>query len=204
MTRTLILAGVGTLLLTGYAVSQSMIESAVSAAGGSAAGVAGKKVSEGLDSVFGKVGTITKAAASTGTKKDERVRLAAPIPPLPAVGGAEGAPAGNPTAPAAVARPVARRAAINPGKSGKPVAAVESAPMPAEAPVATPATPPPPPRNLNDLSSGNSREEVLGKWGKPAGRLTTSNDEGHVEVYKYPEGSVKIVNGKVTEIRPRQ
>jgi hypothetical protein len=77
-------------------------------------------------------------------------------------------------------------------------------PTPQPEALRTPPPPPPPPRDLNELPNGSSREDVLGKWGKPAGRLTMSNDEGFVEVYKYPEGAVRIVNGKVTEIRPKQ
>lgn len=203
MTKTLILASVGTLFLAGAAVSQTIVESAVSAAGGTAAGVAGKKVSEGIDSVFGKVSGITKAAADTG-KKDERHRLAAPIPPLPSIPGSAEAPNATPRT------AIRRQAAVAPGtrsaKSAGANAASHPEPVPsteAQTPAAVVA-PPPPPRNLNELSNGSSRDEVIGKWGKPAGRLTMSNDDGLVEVYKYPEGSVRIVNGTVTEIRPKQ
>jgi hypothetical protein len=200
------------MILTGVAVSQTIVESAVSAAGGTAAGVAGRKVGQGIESVFGKVGGATKAAAETGAKRDDLHRLAAPIPPLPPIPGtADAAPP--------PARTGARRQAAAVTPSSKPLksaitggagAAEASTELPVQA-VGEPApqpeavrTPPPPPRNLNELPGGSSREEVLGKWGKPAGRLTMSNDEGFVEVYKYPEGTVRIVNGKLTEIRPNQ
>src|SRR5580658_7857229 len=52
--------------LTCVAYGQSMIETAAAAAGGSVGGVAGKKVSDGLTSIFEKVDKSAAKAAKSG------------------------------------------------------------------------------------------------------------------------------------------
>ncbi|MCS7025437.1 MAG: DUF2845 domain-containing protein [Bryobacteraceae bacterium] len=207
MKKILTAATLGSFFLAGPAKSQSMLESATAAAGGSAAGVAGKKVSDGIDAVLGKLSGVAKAAASTGAQKDERRRLAAPIPPLPSVPAAAGA---APKPAPATPRSTLRRAELSPSKTKNLEAPPALAPTLVEPlslaspPAGSSSSAAVPARNLSELSNGSSREDVLSRWGKPPGRLTTSNNEGLVEVYKYPEGSVRLVNGKVTEIRPAQ
>ena len=55
--------------------------------------------------------------------------------------------------------------------------------------------------------SGASRDEVASKMGKPASRITMSDDQGLVEIVSFKGeggklGSVRMVNGRVTEVRP--
>src|SRR5260370_32416361 len=80
------------LFVTGAVSAQSLVEHAAAAAGGSAGGVAGKKVGDGLSKIFGKVDTQTKAAAEKGgTSKSSKT--AADTTPLLQVG--PGAPMGK-------------------------------------------------------------------------------------------------------------
>lgn len=191
-------------LVVGAIVSaQSLIESATAAAGGSAAGVAGKQVSDGLDKVFGKMGEVTKKAASTGV--DSGLRKTAPsAPPVPEVRlpgqpATASSPAGSPP------RTPGRRQAANRTPATSPTDS-PSAPTPQPAVNAAPPALLP---TLDDLKSlaGASREEVQGKMGKPASRITMSDDDGLVEIVSFKGeggklGSLRMVNGRVTEVRP--
>lgn len=193
-------------LVVGAIVSaQSLIESATAAAGGSAAGVAGKQVSDGLDKVFGKMGEVTKKAAGTGV--DNGLRKTAPTaPPVPEVRlpdqpATASSPAGSP------ARTPGRRQAANRTPATSPTASAPPSPATPEPAVA--AAPPAPLPTMDDLKSlsGASREEVSSKMGKPASRITMSGDEGLVEIVSFKGeggklGSVRMVNGRVTEVRP--
>jgi hypothetical protein len=55
----------GATMLAGTAWGQAMTEFGAAAAGGSIGGAGGKKVSDGLTSIFGKVGAQTEKAAAT-------------------------------------------------------------------------------------------------------------------------------------------
>ncbi|MBL8218531.1 MAG: hypothetical protein JNL62_04855 [Bryobacterales bacterium] len=193
-----------TLVVGAIVSAQSLIESATAAAGGSAAGVAGKQVSDGLDKVFGKMGEVTKKAAGTG---DSGLRKTAPgVPPVPEVRltgqpATAAAPAGNAprTAPG-------RRQASNRGSVGAVAAGVTPAAEPAPAVTAAPPAPVPTVEDLKSLN-GASRDEVTSKMGKPASRITMSDDQGLVEIVSFKGeggrlGSVRMVNGRVTEVRP--
>lgn len=70
------------ILAVPLASAQSLVESATAAAGGSAAGMAGKTVSEGIDSVFSKVAGAAGSSASQGRKSG---RIAPAVPPIPSV-----------------------------------------------------------------------------------------------------------------------
>jgi len=197
-------------LVVGAIVSaQSLIESATAAAGGSAAGVAGKQVSDGLDKVFGKMGEVTKKAAGTG---DSGLRKTAPgVPPVPEVR-LTGQPA-TAAAPAANAAKTApgRRQANNRGPATTGGAVAAGVTPAAEPTPAVAAAPPAPLPTLEDLKSlnGASRDEVNSRMGKPASRITMSDDQGLVEIVSFKGeggklGSVRMVNGTVTEVRPAQ
>src|SRR5580658_8015567 len=54
------------ILMCGVAFGQSILETGAAAAGGSVGGVAGKKVSDGITAIFGKVDKQTAKAAETG------------------------------------------------------------------------------------------------------------------------------------------
>jgi hypothetical protein len=192
--------------------AQAILEYGAAAAGGSAAGVAGKKVSDSLDKVMNKVVDMTKNSATT----DNRPRKMAPaVPPVPEVRlrdlnpPQEAAKSRNTTAPGR--RQANLRPAGSPAETvsappandpvGDPVSPAPEAPAPPPAPVAT----------IEDLKSldGASREAVLTKMGKPASRITMSDDRGLVETYSFRNsngnlGSVQIINGTVATVRPAQ
>lgn len=188
--------------------AQSLVESAAAAAGGSAAGVAGKKVSDGLDKVFSSVGGVAATAAGTGDAKGRRGMLS--VPPIPEVR-MKSQPAG--ATPGPLPRTGGGRQANLRGPAQGATAAVtatDPAPV-AEAVPAAPAAPPAPLATVEDLKtlSGATREDVVGKMGKPAARITSNDDGGLVEVYTFRGqggslGSVRMMNGKVTDVRPAQ
>lgn len=84
-------------ILAGAAGAQSLTEYGAAAAGGAVGGAAGKKVSEGISTIFGKVDQQTKAAAKTDAVKP------VPPPPPPDATGATASPA--PAAPSGVSTP---------------------------------------------------------------------------------------------------
>jgi hypothetical protein len=84
------------LVLAPSAFAQAIIENALAASGGSAAGVAGKPVSDAASSIMGKAGALLDQAAGAKVKKDEpapaikfapvvRYAVMPPAPPLPEV-----------------------------------------------------------------------------------------------------------------------
>ncbi|MCC6389499.1 MAG: hypothetical protein IT167_02765 [Bryobacterales bacterium] len=190
--------------------AQTIVESATAAAGGSAAGVAGKRVSEGLDSVFGKVAGVTGSATTQGRKSG---RVAPAVPPIPNVRlnareGANLAAGANVKQPSEIAQPAGRQAAPQSSAVSAEPAVRPSAP-PAEM-AAPPASPTGPTlQDLQSLSAGASRQQVFDKLGQPASRISMSNDDGFVEVMKFRNqdgsiGSVRVVNGKVTAVNVAQ
>lgn len=202
--RRIWISGVLSLAAAALMSGQSIVESATAAAGGSAAGAAGKTVSDGLDAVFGKVGGVVKTASGGKPRKATPA-----VPPLPTVRltGQQPAPEAEPKtrvkAPAAVVRRQANLQA-----SPKTTVTVDPE-IPGESltPPAPPAPVEPSIADLSGLSAGTSREDVLRKMGKPASRITMSEDHNLVEVYKFRNregdlGSVRMVNGQVSEVKP--
>jgi hypothetical protein len=200
--------------------AQTLVEHAAAAAGGTAAAAAGKKVSEGIDSVFGKLGTITKDAAAPSDNKNKPRRGIDPAPPIPEVRLGAGTAATVPAVPGAkkAATPAVASKRTTDGSAGvAPASATEAAaaatdPAAAEAPAvpAAPAVPPTPQVTASDVAAtvvGTTREDVTGKLGKPASRVTMDDDGKLVEIYTYRNaggslGSLRLVNGQVTEVRP--
>jgi hypothetical protein len=202
------MAGVVT-TASGY--GQTMVETAAAAAGGSVGGVAGKKVSDGLTSIFEKVDkSAAKAAKSGDTKGGTRGSSAAKSAtsasrqgtdtdsnePLLEVGPGVPRPDSNVPPP-----PPLRRASVR-----KAVPAVEP-PPPAIEPPPAPALPPPPQMTADDLkhvTSGMQRNDVL-KLGEPSSRISMV-DEGHLlEIYRYQGkdktlGVVRLTDGAVSTV----
>ena len=190
--------------LTGCAWSQSLTEAAGAAAAGSAGGVAGKKVSDGLTTVFNKVEKHTAKAADGAAKPKN-----SPASPLLEVG--PGIPKDRTNA---VPPPPVRRAAVHKQHGpAMPVAPTPEPPAPAAVlPEAVPVPPPPAPpemtvEDLKKIATGTSREELL-KLGTPASRITMF-DDGHIaEIYRYMEkdttlGTVRLTDGVVAGIELR-
>lgn len=222
--RFLLIAVIGGTLVGG-ACAQAMIEHAASAAGGSIGGVGGKKVSDGISSVFGKVDGQAKAAAKTGksVKSDKKanasdepmLQLGAPTVVDRSKGEAnkkEIAPK-----PAHSAKSVNHQAApaaphTTPAHPSAPASEPSAHPVPAAA-AAIPVVAPPPPapeivpsrESLSAVAVGTSRQDVLAKVGTPSSRITMFEDGGAVEILRFSAksgslGSVRIVNGSVSEV----
>jgi len=190
--------GILLVLAAGLAGAQTMTEVGASAAGGAIGSAAGKKVSEGISAIFGKV---DKAAGKAAKPPEDNSKSAPLLEVGPAVvvkvqGGAESVP---PPPPAS-----GHRAAAKPA-----VAAAE--PLPEILPPPPPPPPPPPQVTVEDLkrvANGMSREDVL-KLGAPSSRIMMDDDEGHlVEVYSYADkdvsfGRVRLKDGVVSSVEVR-
>jgi hypothetical protein len=195
-------------LLTGTACAglgwaQAMTEAAAAAAGGSVGGVAGKKVSDGLTSIFNKVDKQTSKAAAVDvpappSKKDELEPILDVGPGVPKVQSHQ--PDSVPPPPPA---PSARHAAAAPRRPASPPPALSALQV-------TPAPPPPPSvttENLKTVTTGMNREDVL-RLGPPASRITMFDDGHVVEVYRYQTGDnslgvVRLTDGAVSSTQVR-
>jgi len=178
-------------ILAGAAFGQTMVEFGAAAAGGSVAGASGKKVSDGINSIFGKVnGTTDKAAASgkpAAGKQQPALEVSAGVPKDDSSG----------VPPPPESRTAVRKAAPEPASV---VTVAEVAPV---------APPPPAPQmtaeNLKQLTPGASREDVL-KLGVPSARITMIDDGHLVEVYSYIAhgenlGRVRLSDGAVASVQ---
>jgi hypothetical protein len=172
--------------------AQTMTEVGASAAGSAVGSAAGRRVSDGISAIFGKVDKATAKAATPPSNESRSAPLAEVAPGMPKVSiGIESVPPPPPV-------PGARR--VSPPK---PV--VE--PMPEILPPPPPPPPPPPQVTAEDLKTvthGMTRQDVL-KLGAPASRITMS-DEGHLfETFSYAAkdasiGRVKLVDGAVSSV----
>jgi hypothetical protein len=192
------------LAVAGLASSQAITDAAAMVAGSSVGAGAGKKVGEGISSVFNKVDATAAKAA-----KVEKVASVEKIAAKPSQKAADGGavllvgPGG-----------VVKDHSLVPPPPPKKVAVVPP-PPPAAPPtpaVLTPVfVPPPPPQAtaevLRTVASGTPRDEVL-KLGAPSSRVTMF-DEGHlVEIYRYQSrdttfGVVRLSDGSVSNVQVR-
>jgi len=178
--------------LAGAVWGQTLTEFGAAAAGGSAAGASGKKVSEGATAIFGKVNGATDKAGATGKPAPAKQQPALEVSPGVPKDDSSGVP--PPPETHAVAR------------TGVP----EPAPVITVAEVAPVAPPPPPPpqmtaENLKQVAPGASREDVL-KLGAPSARITMIDDGHLVEVYNYIAhgeelGRVRLSDGAVASVQ---
>jgi len=188
---TLVRTALAGTLLAGAAWGQTMVEFGSAAAGGSVAGASGKKVSDGITAVFGKVnGTTDKAAASgkpAAGKQQPALEVSSGVPKDDGSG---------------VPAPPETHTAVR-------KAAPELAPVITVAEVAPVAPPPPPPQmtaeNLKQVAPGASREDLL-KLGAPSARITMIDDGHLVEVYNYIAhgenlGRVRLTDGAVASVQ---
>jgi hypothetical protein len=185
-------------LIAGLAGAQTMTEVGASAAGSAIGSAAGKKVSDGITAIFGKVDKTTTKAAKTPEDNSKAAPLLDVGPGAIKVsgGGSSGAGAESvpPPPPAAGHR-----------------ASVARAPVPEAMPEIMPPPPPPPPpppqvtpEDLKKISSGTSREELL-KLGAPSSRITMEDDGHLLETYSYAAkdmsfGRVKLTDGAVSSV----
>ena len=218
---------------SGFLCAQTMTEFGAAAAGSTAGGAAGKKVSDGISNIFGKVDQQTSAAAgkakSAPTAATElEVGPGAPKSKSMGPATASAEPANGSTTAKAV-RPPARK---SPGKASdkdadnslvpppppspadrKPVEPVRQraavAPPPV-APVAAPPPAPPPEVTLDDLKQvavGEQRDELL-KLGPPTVRISMWEDGHLLEIFSYRSkelmlGRVRLHDGAVDSVELR-
>lgn len=177
-------------LLSGCVCGQSLVEGAAAAAVGSAGGVAGKKVSDGMTKIFNKVDQQAAKAAESG-KNAPLLQVGPGVPK----GIAESVPAPPPPAHHAAIHKLA-----TPAPEPAPAPVVEVAPVP---------PPPPPPivtaEDLKKVAIGMNREELL-KFGAPSSRITMSEDDHLVEIYRYMQkeatlGVVRLTDGAVSSVQ---
>lgn len=191
--------GILLVLVAGLAGAQTMTEMGATVAGGAIGSAAGKKVSDGITSIFGKV---DKATGKAAKPPEDNSRSAPLLEVGPAVvvkgpGGPESVP---PPPPASGHRASAAKPAAT-----APEAMPEILPPP-------PPPPPPPPQvtaeDLKKLTNGMTRENVL-RLGAPSSRIMMDDDEGHlVEVYSYADkdislGRVRLKDGVVSSVEVR-
>jgi hypothetical protein len=185
----------GATMLAGTAWGQAMTEFGAAAAGGTVGGAGGKKVSDGISAIFGKVNNQAEKAAAPEKAAAEKTAK------QPALEVSPGVDTGDVPPPPPGARPVARKSA--PAAPPPPVKQAEVVPVPPP--------PPPPPQmtaeDLKQINPGASREDVL-KLGVPSARITMYSDGHLVEVYNYTAhgdnlGSVRLSDGAVASVKAR-
>jgi hypothetical protein len=178
--------------LVAIAGAQTMTEVGASAAGSAVGSAAGKKVSDGMTSIFGKVDKTAAKAAKPPEDNSKSAPLLEVGPGVPRVAGVE-----------------ARIESVPPPP---PPAGHRSAPKPV-APELTEILPPPPPpiptpqvsaSDLKKVSNGMSREDLL-KLGAPASRITMDEDGHLLESFSYADkdtsiGRVKLTDGVVSSV----
>ena len=180
---------VGTGLMVASAVfAQNLTEYSAAAAGGTAGGAGGKSVSDSVNRVLGKVASTTakaadKKPATAPELTNVTIRSVAPaqVEPLP-VGGAT----------SRKRAPVSRR-----------LQAVKVAP-----PVAPPTVSRPEPavEDVEKVTVGMKRSELMAKLGEPASKILIPDEGGLVEIYSYTAkgqvlGSVRLTNGSVVSVK---
>lgn len=174
------------------ASAQSMSEVGAAVAGSSIGSAAGKSVSDGITSIFGKVSDQTKKAASTkaapatGVVIGRGVPAAEPVvpPPPPLKGSVSQRRA-----------PVKWQGPTQPAPEPAPVA---EAPKSLETPKMTA-------EELAGITQGTTRADLL-RLGTPSSRITMFDDGHLVELYRYAGtqgalGTVRLSDGAVSSVR---
>jgi hypothetical protein len=189
-------------LIASVAGAQTMTEVGASAAGSAIGSAAGKKVSDGITAIFGKVDKSTAKAAKAPEDNSKSAPLLEVGPGVPKVVGISAGSSGPESVPPPP--PAAGHRAAVAAKPAAPEALPEIVPPP------PPPPPPPPQMTLDDLkkvASGMSREDLL-KLGAPVSRIMMDED-GHVlETFSYASGEnslgrVRLTDGLVSTVEIR-
>ncbi|HLJ18497.1 MAG TPA: hypothetical protein VKV15_28660 [Bryobacteraceae bacterium] len=209
-------------------MAQSLAEHSAAAVGGSAAGVAGPKVSDSLNRIMGRrVSPLVQQAAQTGsitvarpvTKAMTATRVSTTPPAAATRGGgvhpksAQDAAASSLESETRPPRSVVRALPKGPYHPRIIPALVPAASQNARVPVliqpaVTPPAPPPVPTtaDLQSIKPGLSRRDVVAKLGLPTDKIAMPDDEGHLsEVMHYSArgtdlGTVRMSDGLVTDV----
>lgn len=215
----------------GLLCAQTMTEFGAAAGGSTAGGAAGKKVSDGINNIFGKVDQQTSAAAGKAKSAPTAATVLEVGPGAP-----KGKPMGPATASAEPANGSTVKAAVRPaaGKSPgkapdknadnsmvpppppsaadrKPVEPARERAAVAPPPVAPPPVAPPPPQvtldDLKQVAVGEQRDELL-KLGPPSARISMWEDGHLLEIFSYRAkeltlGQVRLHDGAVHSVELR-
>lgn len=174
--------------------SQTMLEYGVTAAGGSTMGVAGKGVSDGINSIFRKLDQQTQGAAATS---ENRQRVEAPVE-------GEATDSSEPV-PAASSNQTRTATSATSAPSIAEIARQSNRARVSNAAVSSPELPELTSDDLAAVESGHARDEVVARLGAPAVRVIIP-DGGHLqEVYLYNSrrthlGKVTLVDGAVSAV----
>jgi hypothetical protein len=180
------------LAISGCAFAQSMVEFGAAAATGTVGGASGKKVSDGITAIMGKVSATTEKAAAA--EKAPAMKVSAGVPKDIAGPDPSGVPAPPPARAPQKIVPIVQAQAEIPAVMG-----AYSEPLPV--------LPPPPTMTREKLpfvQQGLRRSELL-KLGDPASKLSMF-EEGHlVETYSYKDsngkfGTVRLKDGSVASV----
>lgn len=191
------------ILLGATLPAQSLVEHSAAAAGGAVGGVAGKKVSDAVTSIFNKVDkAAAKAAADkerSGKEKNEPLFEVGPGVPHSRGAEPKAEPATRESVPAPP--PLHHASARGPARTPRPAPASE----PAFAPIEPPPPPPVTTGELRTVAVGENRDEVL-KLGVPAARITMFEDGHLVEIFRYVSqetnvGTVRLSDGAVASVQ---
>ena len=185
-------------LFVAVASAQTMTEVSGAAAGGAIGSAAGKKVSEGISSIFGKIDATTKKAAKPedNSKKEPLLDVGEGTPKIGASGSAGTIAGGGDVPP-----PPPPAGYHRPAKPAAPEVMAEILPPP-------PPPPPPPPQvtsgDLRKVAEGMRRDDLL-KLGAPGSKITMEDDGHLIESYSYYEkdntiGRVKLTDGSVSKV----
>ena len=190
------------LFITATAFAQNLAEFGAVAAGSAVGGASGKKVSDGITAIFGKVDQQTAKAAGKEAKVEKETEKETAVwkvgagVPLSESGGVPLPPAepGRRAQPPSL--PLARF--IVPEEATRMLTLSDVAPK----------LPPPPemkPEDFKTVSNGMARADVL-KMGAPASKITMFEDGHVVEVYSYRQngqrfGSLRLTDGAVTSVQ---
>jgi len=192
---------IGLLTLGSLAGAQSLLEHSAAAAGGSVGGVAGKKVSDGLTSIFEKVDKHTQKAAKAATSATSTTSTTPATSGEPLLEVGPGVPKQRASVPPPP--PPLRHATVRKVPAPLPMARV---PVPMIAPEVEPA-PQVTLAELRGVTAGMHRADVL-KLGEPAARITMYDDGHLVEIYRYLNrdadlGAVRLTDGSVSSVQVR-
>ena len=206
--------GITVMLAGGWLPAQTLAEHSSAAAGGSAAGVAGKTVSDSINRVMGGgvarpmekashtgATTVARPVTKAETKEIEKSRAgnaASAVPAAPFDGGAAASKrVRHPRViPASEIRPSVRHKAAEVSERAPLMSVMKSAPPPAIPTVA----------GLKSIKPGVSRKEVVARLGQPADRIQMADESGHLaELMHYVTpasdlGTVRMSDGVVTEV----
>lgn len=181
-------------VLTPAVHSQTMLEYGVSATGGSTMGVAGKGVSDGINSIFRRLDQQTKGAAATSERRlqvverkpDNVTDSSEPVPTTSSKQTLSGTRATTTPSISEIVRQSNLATISNAGDSRPEPPALTS-------------------EDLAAVESGQARDEVVARLGAPAARVIIP-DGGHLqEVYLYNSrrthlGKVVLVDGAVSAV----